>query len=123
MRANCVPLPEPTPEELAEELAKEAKRSRQRVYAREWYHRKKERERQAALEAEQNRETKELHKFYRRAVCCGQTVLFAPQISIHVKSAKKTAALWLFFVETRCVKQQIGYAVSCWFSWFRMTSR
>ena len=53
-----VPLPEPTPEELAEELAKEAKRSRQRVYAREWYHRKKERERQAALEAEQNRGTK-----------------------------------------------------------------
>ena len=53
-----VPLPEPTPEELAEELAKEAKRSRQRVYAREWYQRKKERERQAALEAEQNREAK-----------------------------------------------------------------
>ena len=47
-----IPLPEPPPEELAEELAKEEKRSRQRVYAREWYRRKKERERQAALDAD-----------------------------------------------------------------------
>lgn len=51
-----IPLSEPTPEELAEEMAKEEKRSRQRVYARNWYHRKKERERQAALNAD-NKET------------------------------------------------------------------
>ena len=43
-----LPMPEPTPEEVA---AAE-KRRKQRIYAREWYQRKKEQKRQAALDAD-----------------------------------------------------------------------
>ena len=56
----------------------------------------------------------------RRAVCVKQIALFAPSISIHVKSANKTAPELRFFVKLRNAGQRTWYVVLCWFSRFRI---